>query len=223
MRVEVTRKRVVNANLRVERDGTARMSAPLNMPYERIVQIARDHEDWFRRQAAKALASQAPWPTEWRSGEALNVWGERKTLEVSEADEMPSCTVAGDALVLVVPPGATPQGKEEFVERWLAGELRLRVAELLPECEREVGRRATSVTLRRMKSRWGSCTVSKGTIRLNTALAEYPEGCLRTTLIHELCHLLERGHGPRFEALMDLHCPDWRVWQGWLDEHPSRL
>lgn len=220
--VQVTRKRVKNVNLRVGRDGTACMSAPQNMPYDEIVRVAMDHVPWFRQNVEHARQTMATWPVEWRTGEELDVWGQRKVLEVREANEFPSCSVDGDTLRVVVPKGTTAAGRQAFVERWLAEELRRRVLELLPECERIVGRRATSITLRRMKSRWGSCTVSKGTIRINTALAEYPEGCLRTTLIHELCHLIERGHGPRFKALMDLYCPDWRVWQGWLDDHPSR-
>jgi predicted metal-dependent hydrolase len=41
-------------------------------------------------------------------------------------------------------------------------------------------------------------------------------------LVHELCHIIEANHGPRFKALMDLHCPDWRVSKRWLDAHSPR-
>ena len=83
--------------------------------------------------------------------------------------------------------------------------------------------RPTSISIRRMKTRWGSCTTTTGRIRLNTALAECPQKCTHMVLIHELCHLRVRNHGPQFKALMDLYCPDWRVTQRWLDEHsPSQ-
>lgn len=126
-------------------------------------------------------------------------------------------------LVLRVPASSSPPEREAVVEAWLAGQLRERLTTLLPECEAEVGRRATAITLRRMKTRWGSCTPKTGRIRLNTALAECKPACLRMVLVHELCHLIELNHGPRFHALMDLHCPDWRASQRWLNEHPPRV
>ena len=35
-------------------------------------------------------------------------------------------------------------------------------------------------------------------------------GSLDYVVLHELCHLLARGHGPAFKALLDAHMPDWR-------------
>lgn len=116
-----------------------------------------------------------------------------------------------------------PKERTEEERRMLEEELRTRLEHLLPECERRVGVKASSVTLRRMKTRWGSCTVKTGRIRINTALAECPERCLEMVLVHELCHLRVPNHGPRFQALMDLHCPDWRASRRWLDEHPPRV
>ena len=49
-----------------------------------------------------------------------------------------------------------------------------------------------------------------GRICINVRLALYPPECLEYVVVHELCHLLERGHGSRFKALMDAFMPDWR-------------
>lgn len=64
--------------------------------------------------------------------------------------------------------------------------------------------------LREMKTRWGSCTVDTGRIWINTRLALYPEECLEYVVVHELCHLLEPGHGPGFWAYVEACLPDWR-------------
>lgn len=73
-----------------------------------------------------------------------------------------------------------------------------------------MGVKADKLTYRNMKSRWGSCQPSTGRICLNVRLALYPPECLEYVVVHELCHLLERGHGPRFRSLMDAFLPDWR-------------
>lgn len=66
------------------------------------------------------------------------------------------------------------------------------------------------LVFRNMKSRWGSCQPDTGRICLNTRLALYPPECLEYVVVHELCHLLVRGHGKDFHDLMDSVMPDWR-------------
>ena len=51
--------------------------------------------------------------------------------------------------------------------------------------------------------RWGSCTPAEGTIRLNHRLAETPDWVRDYVIVHELAHLLESNHGPRFWALVN--------------------
>lgn len=63
--------------------------------------------------------------------------------------------------------------------------------------------------LREMRSRWGSLAPS-GRITLNTYLVGAPVDCLDQVIFHELCHLRERGHGPRFYAQLERYVPEWR-------------
>jgi predicted metal-dependent hydrolase len=82
---------------------------------------------------------------------------------------------------------------------------------LLPRCAQIVGKSPTAVSLRYMKTRWGSCTPASGRIRLNLQLAYMPEKFLEYVLIHELTHLRVGGHGVRFQRYMDEYLPNWRL------------
>lgn len=73
-----------------------------------------------------------------------------------------------------------------------------------------LGVKAGTLTYRNMTSKWGSCQPSTGRICINIRLALYPAECLEYIVVHELCHLREANHGPRFHALMDAVMPDWR-------------
>jgi predicted metal-dependent hydrolase len=53
------------------------------------------------------------------------------------------------------------------------------------------------------RSRWGSCSVQSGDIRISTRLSDCPAWVLDYVLVHELAHLVEYSHGPRFDALVD--------------------
>ena len=69
-----------------------------------------------------------------------------------------------------------------------------------------------------MRSQWGSCSQS-GRIALNTHLVKLPRALVRYVVLHELCHLVEHNHGPRFYALMARYMPDWQVRRGELDRY----
>ena len=97
-----------------------------------------------------------------------------------------------------------PYTKEE-VEK-----LQKEILRLAAYWEPLMGVHCTGWQLREMKTRWGSCTVQTGKIRLNLRLARKPEACLEYVLVHELCHLLEPSHNARFHGLMDKFLPDWR-------------
>lgn len=81
---------------------------------------------------------------------------------------------------------------------------------LIERWEPIMGVKSGKLAYRDMTSRWGSCQPSTGRICINIRLALYPPECLEYVVVHELCHLLVRGHGVDFKALMDLYLPDWR-------------
>jgi predicted metal-dependent hydrolase len=66
------------------------------------------------------------------------------------------------------------------------------------------------------RSRWGSCTVQDGSIRLSDRLQGMPEWILDYVLLHELAHLLEPSHGARFWRLLETF-PDVERAKGFLD------
>ena len=89
--------------------------------------------------------------------------------------------------------------------------------ELLPMWSRRIGVEQPHVTLRIMRTRWGSCRKASGRITLNTELGRRGYDLAEYVLVHELCHLIELNHGAGFYALMDRHLPDWRERKARLD------
>ena len=69
-----------------------------------------------------------------------------------------------------------------------------------------------------MKTRWGSCSVNKHTIRINSLLVKKPEKCLELVIVHELVHMLEPGHNKVFKDYMTRFLPDWKQTEKLLKE-----
>ena len=90
-----------------------------------------------------------------------------------------------------------PRGDDELVARADAVALRWLA---------DVDVRAASVHWsHRMTTRWASCTVPPGRIRVSHRLADAPAVVLDCLLLHELAHIAHTGHGPAFRALADRH------------------
>jgi predicted metal-dependent hydrolase len=131
--------------------------------------------------------------------------------------------------IVLIPARFTAAQEREWVERMLArlsaqdrrrrpgdAELMSRAREL---SRRYLAGRADPVRVSwasNQQHRWGSCTPEDRTIRVSTRLQGMPGWVLDYVLLHELAHLLERGHGPRFWALLEGYPRTERA-RGYLD------
>lgn len=227
--VTVTRKRVRNINLRVRSDGSVCMSAPNWVAWPDIVSFAHGRERWIAIHRERALARASSVPVRFSTGETVLVWGLPVTIDVrpDPSLERGRVKLVGDSLVLDVPPSSASEGDEgevraRLVDSWLAAQLRRVLPGVVTHSEALVGQHANEWRLRRMKTRWGSCSVARRRIWLNVELAQRPPTCLEYVAVHELCHLIEPSHDARFHALMDRYCPDWRATRKRLDAAPPR-
>ncbi|MBS2210040.1 M48 family metallopeptidase [Carboxylicivirga mesophila] len=62
-----------------------------------------------------------------------------------------------------------------------------------------------NVTIKNLKTRWGSCSATNN-INLNLHLMRLPDQLIDYVLLHELCHVHEKNHGPHFWARLDIMC-----------------
>lgn len=77
------------------------------------------------------------------------------------------------------------------------------------------------VTVRRMRSRWGSC--GGGSLRYDWRLVLGPEGVAAYVAAHEVAHRVRPDHSPAFWAQVEALMPGWRAPHAWLRRHGARL
>lgn len=148
------------------------------------------------------------------------LWGHQQRLEIRERDGAPRLEQYPRKLVLGVPPGTGPGRRQQLLEGWYRLELRRQAEGLLNHWGEVLGVRPERLIVRAMRRGWGSCNTANGNIHLNTALVHAPPACLDYVVLHELCHLLQRGHGEGFETLLASHMGDWRERQRLLNSLP---
>ena len=85
-----------------------------------------------------------------------------------------------------------------------------------------IGRKAGRITVRDTRSRWGSCS-SAGALSFSWRLVLAPEGVVDYVVAHEIAHLVEMNHGPRFWRLVGELAPGYAGPRAWLKRHRSEL
>lgn len=105
-----------------------------------------------------------------------------------------------------------------FLSALALSRIRSRIDHFLPLTGGWVNR----VTVRAQRSRWGSCS-SKHNLSFNWKLILAPPGCLDYVVIHELCHLTEFNHSPRFWRLVEAQQRDYKVWKDYLKRNGAAL
>lgn len=219
--VEVVRKRMRTIRLTVSPpEGSVRVSAPTRATDDEVRGMVLSRLEWIARHRERFLASPRPAPRRLVTGEVHAHLGRVCRLLVLERPGRPKVSLwetdQGPVLELAMPPCS--DGGEEAacaarwraLWRWQKAELEALVPSLLEKWQPVLGVRAASWGIRRMKSRWGSCSPRARRITLGLGLAAFPPECLEYVVVHELAHLIERGHNARFYGVLDRALPGWR-------------
>lgn len=94
-----------------------------------------------------------------------------------------------------------------FMEREIRLELKRQLQRLIDKWEPVMGVKSADFTIKKMKTRWGSCNVKSHHLNFNLLLAKVPPECAEYVVVHELTHLLEPSHNARFWSLMEYYLP----------------
>lgn len=151
-----------------------------------------------------------PVPRKYVSGETHLYLGRRYRLKVRKAREESVKLMRGEILVWSKSPRDSDRTKS-LLSQWYANRTRVVLEERIEHClglTRKLDITRPEFRLRELKSNWGSCS-KNGRITLNTRLVQSPKLCIDYIIVHELCHVRHRSHGPEFWKLLHRVMPDW--------------
>ncbi len=211
MRVELLRKEIKNLHLRVHPpDGRVSISVPRQLPIRLVVALIEERLEWIRAQQLRLSTSSSP--IRFTDGERHLIAGDDYVLRVVEcSSHFGARVVAPDILEIRARAGSTIDARGRMLDAFYRSEVLMRAAPFFARWERVLGVQASEWRVRKMSTRWGSCNVAAKRVWLSLELAKKPDDCLEYVVVHELAHLLEAGHGPRFVSCMDKSLPDWRA------------
>jgi len=176
------------------------------------VEFVTAKADWIRHHQTR-IAALPPRPElRYKTGEEHRFLGAAHVLKVRPATgQRPGAeAVEGRLLVHARDPLDRAEIKRHL-DRLYRRELQSRLDELVPAWSARLGVATQTVRIRAMKRKWGACRPQRRDIVFNLELAKQPPAAIDYVVLHELAHLLEPSHGPRFQAILTEHMPDWRA------------
>ena len=200
-----------------------RVYAPRAMRLRDVDALVRDRADdllrMLREVEAHAEADRLAHPVS--DGSPITIEGKKRTLRLSEAGRVRG-EVTEDAFRLALPHPEREADVRAAIRSALSARALARIRERLAYYIPRIGRAPGRIAIRDQKSRWGSCS-QKGNLNFNWKLILAPPQALDYVVVHELCHLYEFNHSPRFWALVEAQLPDYAVWKKWLKDHGREL
>jgi predicted metal-dependent hydrolase len=231
-KVESIRLRGMTVKYRVQRSATARRRRLRVSPAGVVVVLPEGHS---AADAVEFLRQNSMWVTE--GVQALS----RLAGSVRTAAPAANMLLQGEptkVLLRRVAPGRRPRVEMESgrltlylspkakaaaaLEQWLRNVARQEIHAIARARSRELGVRFRRIYIRGQRTKWGNCSRLRN-LSFNWRLAMVPQAVLDYLVVHELAHLKEMSHGPKFWLLVRQVCPTYGRHQEWLRRNAHRL
>ncbi|MCR9257793.1 MAG: M48 family metallopeptidase [Alphaproteobacteria bacterium] len=210
---DVVRRERSTLQISVDPDASVEVVAPIGASLDAICEKVRKRAAWVRRQQRYFIQFLPRTPErQFVSGETHLYLGRQYRLNVLHHSEAFVRMSRGYIHVHSHRPDDVELTRK-LVEQWYRERALVKLSERLevnllrfpvPEAYRP-----KAMVVRHLSQRWGS--MSPGSrLLLNRRLIEAPVDAVDYVITHELCHISEPNHGPRFFSLLDRVMPDWR-------------
>lgn len=210
IKIHIEKKRIKNFNLTVRApSGEVKLTYPYHVRKRDLNIFIQRKLPWIKKQQQKYHNIKVPEPLMYKSKEKIYYLGKEKELNVKESAKR-FVEIKDDHLNLYVLKTDTRKERERLINEFYRGELYEVLIPLVNKWEPIMQVRVNETRIKNMKTLWGSCNINARRIWLNLKLANYDVKCIEYVVVHEMVHLLERLHSPKFYKLMDRFLPHWR-------------
>jgi predicted metal-dependent hydrolase len=179
---------------------------PRRIALATVESLLRSKSDWIADKLAKW--QDKPGAFEWRDGACLRYLGQEIVLALRHDTRSRAVEFDGQRLHVALPTPDDAAAVQRKVVQWLTKQCRPDFSRRLELLAAKLGVPNPPLYLSGARTRWGSCN-SRGEIRLNWRLIQAPPAIIHYVVAHELAHLKEMNHSPKFWAWVEKLCPDY--------------
>lgn len=212
--LDVVRKDIKNVHLSVyPPTGRVRIAAPLRMNLDTLRIFAISKLSWIKKHKNKYLDQKRESPREYISRESHYFLGKRHLLKVVEHDAPPKVAIKHETMEMQIRPNTGLEKRREILDEWYRQQLKEIVPGMISQYEEMMKVKVNEFGIKKMKTKWGTCSIGAKRIWLNLELAKKQRHYIQYIIAHEMLHLLERRHNDRFIAYLDKYVPQWQFYK----------
>lgn len=215
--LQIIYKSVKNISIKVKPTLEVVLTVPTNTTQEKIDQILKKRHDWILAQLNYFKKFQQP-AKELVSGESFAYLGRNYRLKVSTATNE-SIKLIGGYLHVNLSDKSDHNKKLQLIETWYKQKAEDYFKKVIAKYTKIVKQEVAKISIRKMKTRWGSCNPKKSYINLNLDLIKKHVFAIEYVIFHELVHLIHYNHDQKFYHYLATHMPDWKIRKLKLENH----
>ena len=200
--------------LQIEPGGGLIIRAPAHCSQSDIQRLLDKHENWIKTHVH--AAKEHP-PAQFIEGEQYFYLGQQYPLVFGDSG---SHSIKFDQAFIVAE--ELRFKAESIILQWFQREAGKYLGHRCQELATQFNFSFTRLRLNNAKTNWGSCSI-RGSINLNWRLLHCPPEVIDYIIIHELSHLREMNHSPRFWALVKKLSPDYQRHKNWLRQNSNKI
>ena len=204
-------------------DGQVRVRAPRTLSDKRINDLIKKRSPWIKEKLEAYSNRPRVVEKKYIDGEIFTYLGKKYPLTIIKSNET---TVKLQNGCFEVSLSNTKLNKNLKVKNLLSDWYRLHALKYLQMRTDKIGNTIgvfpSSVSVKNYKSRWGSCS-KNGAIDYNWKIIQAPKKVINYIIVHELCHLIEHNHSPRYWNHVEKFEPNWKERRNWLKENSDLL
>jgi len=212
----ITFKKVKNINLRVNSKQEVRISVPKRVNDQKVLDFIESKKKWIFKKINAFEKMVNINPTLLEDGTKVFHLGNAYQIEIKIGKNY---VKRENQLMYIHAPNNKQETIRKIYDQWQRAESRKILSNFVNELYpliKNYGVDYPSIKVKKMYTRWGSCSYSKGNINLNQLLVTLPENVIKYVVLHELVHFVQPNHSKAFYSLLEEYMPNYCVYRDYL-------
>ena len=218
--VLIIRKNIKNVHLKVYRNLEVAISVPKNAEYSWIKQFVEGKKYWIEKQLDKYRKSSGYNNLEdLKSGSSTQFLGKDLRVYITKSENNEVVLNEKSVTIFLIDVENKEKENSLFANWWRNQAEKIYdtiVNQFMPIFIRH-GVSKPIISIRKMKTLWGSCSKYLNKITLNEYLLKADIRCIEYVILHELTHLIYNAHDKDFYDFLTIYMPDWKERKKQLD------
>lgn len=205
MGIKIFRKKMKNIYVRIDEKGDLIVSAPLNFPENKIYELLENRKKIIEEKLKKIKIK------EYKDGDEIYFLGKKYILRIKEINRQEEeIKIDNNQIIFSMSNSNNLEKRKKIIKNWYMEEGKNIVIPLFEKYLKIIKKDINKITIKDLKSKWGSCNPRTRNINLNVQIFSRPIEFIEYVIFHELTHLIYPHHQKEFYEFIEQYMCNYK-------------